>query len=124
MKIAVCYDKGLVFQHFGKTKEFKIYEINNNEIINSYIISNNGITHCSLVSYLKENNVDCLICGGLGYGAISKLKELNIKLYAGVSGNADSKVLDLLNKKLEYDNEHICEDEQLHSCGSGINPLV
>lgn len=124
MKIAVCYEKGLVFQHFGKTKEFKIYEVENNKIINSYIITNNGITHCALIDYLKNNNVDILICGGLGYGAISKLNELKIKLYAGVSGYADEKVEDLLNNKLEYDNEHTCEDEHLHTCHSDINPLV
>lgn len=124
MKIAVCYEKGMVFQHFGKTKEFKIYEVTNNEITNSYIIDNNGITHCALIDYLKKNNVDVLICGGLGYGAISKLNELKIKLYAGVSGYADDKVKDLLENKLDYDNDHTCEDENLHTCHSDINPLI
>ena len=78
MKIAVAYKNGDVFQHFGKTENFKIYEIENNKIIKSYVISNNGITHCALINYLKELNVDTLICGGLGYGAISKLNELNL----------------------------------------------
>ena len=124
MKIAVCYEKQMVFQHFGKTKEFKIYEIENNEIKNSYIISNNGITHCALIDYLKENKVDVLICGGLGYGAVSKLNDLGIKLYAGVNGYADDKVLDLLNNRLDYDNEHTCEDEHIHSCKDDVKPLI
>ena len=124
MKIAVTYDKGNVFQHFGKTKNFKIYEIENKKIIKSYIISNNGITHCALIDYLKENNIDTLICGGLGYGAVSKLNELKINLYAGVSGSADGAVDDLLNDKLDYDNSHTCEDEHLHTCHSDIEPLI
>lgn len=124
MKIAVTYLKGNVFQHFGKTEYFKIYEVENNEIIKSYVIDNNGITHCALIDYLKENNVDTLICGGLGYGAVSKLNELNIKLYAGVSGFADDAVKKLLNGSLEYDNSHTCEDEHLHTCHSDIKPLI
>ena len=124
MIIAVTYDKGNVFQHFGKTTEFKLYEIEDNKIIKSYIISNNGITHCALIDYLKENNVSCLICGGLGYGAVSKLNELNIKLYAGVSGSADKAVNDLLNNKLDYNNDKTCDEDNLHSCHSDINPLI
>lgn len=124
MKIAVTYLKGNVFQHFGKTEYFKIYEVENNEIIKSYVIDNNGITHCALIDYLKENNVDTLICGGLGYGAVSKLNELNIKLYAGVSGFADDAVKKLLNGSLDYDNSHTCEDEHLHTCHSDIKPLI
>ena len=124
MKIAVTYLNGNVFQHFGKTENFKIYEIDNNKIKKSYVISNNGITHCAFINYLKELNVDTLICGGLGYGAISKLNELNIKLYAGVTGNSDKAVDDLLENKLEFDNSHTCEEENLHSCHSDIEPLI
>lgn len=124
MKIAVTYLNGDVFQHFGKTENFKIYEIENNKIKKSYVISNNGITHCALINYLKELNVDTLICGGLGYGAISKLNELNIKLYAGVTGSSDKAVDDLLENKLEFDNSHTCEEENLHSCHSDIKPLI
>lgn len=124
MKIAVTYEKGNVFQHFGKTKYFKIYEVENNEIKHSEIISNNGITHCALIDNLKKLGVDVLICGGLGYGAISKLEGFGIKLYAGVSGFADDAVKDLLNGTLNYDNSKSCEEENLHSCGNDISPLI
>ena len=124
MKLAVTYLNGDVFQHFGKTTSFKIYEIENNKIMKSYVIDNKGITHCALIDYLKELNVDTLICGSLGYGAISKLNNLNIKLYAGVSGNVDKAVNDLLDNKLEYDNEHVCEEDHLHSCHNDVTPLI
>ena len=123
MKLAITYSNGFVFQHFGKTTSFKIYEIENNKIQKSYVIDNKGITHCALIDYLKELNVDTLICGGLGYGAISKLNDLGIKLYAGVNGNADKAANDLLENKLEYDNEHVCEEDHLHSCKDDIKPL-
>lgn len=124
MKIAVTYLNGNVFQHFGKTENFKIYEIENKKIIKSYVIGNNGITHCALIDYLKKINVDTLICGGLGYGAVSKLKELNIKLYAGVTGSSDKAVDDLLENKLKFDNSHTCEEENIHSCHNDINPII
>ena len=124
MKIAVTYLKGYVFQHFGKTTEFKIYEVENNVIKKSYVISNNGITHCALIDYLKEINVDIIICGGLGYGAVSKINELNIKLYAGVSGLADDAVKSLLNNTLNYDNSHTCEEEHLHTCHDDVKPII
>lgn len=124
MKVAITFDKGNVFQHFGKTEQFKIYEIESNNITDSYIISNNGITHCALIDYLKKNNIDVLICGGLGYGAVSKLNELNIKLYAGVSGSCDEVIKAYLNNSLNYDNSHTCEDEHLHTCHSDVKPLI
>lgn len=124
MKIAVTYKNGNVFQHFGKTEYFKIYEIKDNKIINSYVIDNNNISHCALIDYLKELNIDILICGGLGYGAVSKLSELNIKLYAGVSGSADKAVDDLLENKLDFDNSHTCEEEHLHTCHDNIKSII
>ena len=124
MKIAVAYKNGDVFQHFGKTEFFKIYEVTDNKIINSYVIDNNNITHCALIDYLKELNIDALICGGLGYGAVSKIKALNIKLYAGVSGSSDKAVEDLLNNRLDFDNSHTCEEENLHTCHDDVKPII
>lgn len=124
MKIAVTYLNGNVFEHFGKTTHFKIYEIDDKKIKNSYVIDNKGITHCALIDYLKELNIDILICGHLGYGAVSKLQNANIKLYAGVSGYADDAVNDLLNDKLEYDNDSLCEEEHTITCKDEIKPLL
>ena len=120
MKIAVSYDKGSVFEHFGKTENFKIYEIVDNKIINSYILNNGGITHCALIDLLKDNGINCLICGHLGYGAVSKLNSYNIKLYAGVSGSADKAITDLLDNKLVYDNDTLCEEEHTITCKDDI----
>ncbi|MBQ7236004.1 MAG: dinitrogenase iron-molybdenum cofactor biosynthesis protein, partial [Clostridia bacterium] len=102
MKIAVTYDNGQIFQHFGHTEQFKIYDVKNDKIISKTVISTNGQGHGALSSFLKENNVDVLICGGIGGGAISALNELGIKLFGGVSGDCDSAVEAFLKNELEF----------------------
>ena len=102
MKIAVTYDNGEVFQHFGRTESFKIYDVEDNKIISSEVISSNGTGHGALAGLLAEQGVNVLICGGIGGGAQAALAAANIKLYGGVSGNADDAVAALLDGNLEY----------------------
>ena len=89
MKIAVTYDNGNIFQHFGKTQQFKIYEIEDGNIINSEIVDTNGTGHGALAVFLKALRVKVLICGGIGAGAQNALADAKIELYGGVSGSAD-----------------------------------
>ena len=123
MKIAVTYENGKIFQHFGHTEQFKMYYVENNEVIKEEVVATNGNGHGALAKFLLENNVDTLICGGIGGGAQNALMESNIKLYGGVSGSADDAVNSLILGKLDYnpnvhcshhDNEH---GEKTHKCG-------
>ena len=75
MKIAVTYENGKVFQHFGKTESFKIYEVEDNQIVSSEVISSNGSGHGALAGLLAEQGIDVLICGGIGGGAQTALTE-------------------------------------------------
>ena len=75
MKIAVTFDNGTVFQHFGHTEQFKIYETENGKIVSSRIISTDGQGHGALAAFLSANGVDTLICGGIGGGAQMALAE-------------------------------------------------
>lgn len=109
MKIAVTFENGNVFQHFGHTEKFKIYDISNGKIVNESIVDTNGSGHGALAGFLKENSVDTLICGGIGNGAKQALAEAGIKLYGGVVGNADSAVNDLLQDKLNFNENVHCE---------------
>ena len=52
MKIAVTYENGNVFQHFGKTENFIVYEVENGEILNSQVINTNGEGHGALAGFL------------------------------------------------------------------------
>ena len=103
MKIAVTYDNGEVFQHFGRTENFKVYEIEDNKVISSEVISSNGVGHGALAGVLADRNVKALICGGIGGGAINALTEAGIEVCSGASGDTDKAVEDYLNGKLMQD---------------------
>lgn len=119
MKIAVTYDNGNVFQHFGKTEFFKVFEIEEKQIVSSEVISSNGTGHGALAGLLAEQNIDALICGGIGGGAQAALEEAGISLIAGAEGNVDEVIEAFLRGKLvstgaNCDHHH----EDGHSCGS------
>ena len=122
MKIAVTYQNGDVFQHFGHTEEFKVYDVQNGKIVNTQIVSSNELGHSALAYLLEENNINVLICGGIGYCAISTLKEYGIDLYAGISGNADKAVENYIAGKLIQVSEANCShhshsESEHHTCG-------
>ncbi len=109
MKIAVTYDNGEIFQHFGHTEQFKIYEIENEKIVKEEIINTNASGHGLLGKLLISKGVNILICGGLGTGAKTILEENNITVYPGVMGNADKSVNEFLQGKLKYNLDKKCD---------------
>lgn len=127
MKIAVTYDNGNIFQHFGKTENFKVYEVENNQVISSEVISSNGSGHGALADLLDGQNVDVLICGGIGGGAQAALTEAGIEFCSGAQGDADQTVEAYLKGELvssgvncdhHHGEEHSCGNhEEGHSCG-------
>ena len=124
MKIAVTYDNGQIFQHFGHSAQFKLYEVSGGMILNTAVVDTNGSGHGALAGFLKQNGVDTLICGGIGGGAQAALAQAGIRLYGGVSGDADAAVLALLAGKLSHDpNVHCTHHDEAHgegghTCGS------
>ncbi len=96
MKIAVPYADGQIFGHFGQTQTFKIYETDGSQVVSTQTLAADGYAHCALANLLAKENVDALICGGIGGGALAKLNAAGIKFYAGVSGDADAAVAALL----------------------------
>mgnify|MGYP000835228305 CR=1 FL=1 len=119
MKIAVTYQDGDIFQHFGHTEFFKIYDIENTDIVKTEIVSTNGSGHGALAQFLHEHSVDTLICGGIGGGAQMALSQAGIKLYGGVTGKADDAVNALLNNKLNYDPAVKCDHHEQEHGGAG-----
>lgn len=130
MRVAVTYENGEVFQHFGHSKHFKFYDVQDGKIIFSHVVDTGTSGHGALAGFLSANKVDILICGGIGAGAKNALAQAGIKLYGGVTGNADAAVNALLSNTLvfnpsvhctHHDNEHgsgvhKCGD---HGCGNG-----
>ena len=120
MKIAVTYENGNVFQHFGHSEIFKLYEVKDKEIVKMEVVSSKGQGHGALAGVLATYGVDVLICGGIGAGARNALSNVNIEIYGGVKGSADMAVIAFLNGKLEYDPEARCDHHdhgEGHSCG-------
>lgn len=118
MKIAVTYDNGEVFQHFGKTEYFKVYEVEDNKVVSSEVMSSNGSGHGALAGLLAEQSVDVLICGGIGGGAQTALAEAGIELCAGAQGDTDQAVEaylkgELVSTGVNCNHHH----EEGHSCG-------
>lgn len=109
MKIAVTYENGQVYQHFGHTEQFKIYDTKDGKILNSEIIDTNGTGHGALAGFLKDMGVDVLICGGIGGGARNALGEAGIRLYPGASGDTDLQVEAFLKGSLSYDPDTVCD---------------
>lgn len=118
MRIAVAYENGQVFQHFGHTERFKVYDIEAGEVRLATTINTNGSGHGALADILKKIGVDALICGGIGGGAKRALAEAAIKLYGGVSGDADKAVESLLAGKLMFDSDATCDHHGEHHDGS------
>ena len=121
MKIAVTYENGQIFQHFGHTQQFKIYEVAGDKITGTEVIDTNGNGHGALAGFLMQRGVDTLICGGIGGGAQMALAAAGIRLYGGVSGDADAAVNALLAGSLGYNPNIRCDHhdhgEGGHACG-------
>jgi len=126
MKIAVTYENGEIFQHFGHTEQFKLYTVEDGRITQEQVVSTNGNGHGALAGFLQNEKVDTLICGGIGAGAQNALQDAGIQLYGGASGKADDAVQALLNGTLGYDpdvhcshhdhsgKEHTCQSHKCH----------
>lgn len=123
MKVAVTYENGNVFQHFGHSEQFKVYVIEEGSVISSEVLDTNGSGHGALAGFLKSHGVEALICGGIGGGARVALDEAGIELYPGVSGAADAAVKALIDGNLAYDPDTVCShhhhEGEGHDCGQG-----
>ncbi len=121
MKIAVTYSNGEVFQHFGKTEQFKVYDVEDNKVVSSEVTGNNGLGHEALAGLLAEKDIDVLICGGMGQGAQDALREAGIDVISGAEGDTDAAVEAYLKGELESKgvncDHHDHEHEESHSCG-------
>lgn len=122
MRVAVTYENGQIFQHFGHTKQFKVYDVADGRIAASEVVDTAGSGHGALAGVLSALHVDALICGGIGGGAQAALAAAGIKLYAGVSGDADKAAEAFAAGNLEYDPNAMCDHHGEHhhggACGS------
>lgn len=126
MRVATTYDNGNIFMHFGRSEQFKIYDIQDGKVLNEQVVGTGGTGHGALAGLLANGGVDTLICGGIGGGAINALAQAGIKVYAGAQGSCDACVEALIAGTLAQTGEATCgchghDHEQTHehgdSCG-------
>lgn len=117
MRVAVTYENGQIFQHFGHTEIMKIYEVENGNITNTALLSTNGQGHGALAGFLVQNFVDVLICGGIGGGAVNALSNAGIVLISGAQGDADAAVKSYLDGTLISAGTTCGNHGEGHSCG-------
>lgn len=117
VRIAVTYDNGKVFQHFGHTEQFKLYDIEDGKIVAEQIVNTNGTGHGALAGFLQAAEVDELICGGIGMGAQTALADAGIRIYGGVQGSADSAAKALAEGTLSFDPNARCDHHHEHHDG-------
>ncbi|MBQ6621730.1 MAG: FKBP-type peptidyl-prolyl cis-trans isomerase [Mogibacterium sp.] len=140
MRIAVTYENGLVFQHFGHTEYFKVYTVEDGKVVSAEVVGSDGTGHGALAGLLADHAIDVLICGGLGGGAMTALQNAGIEVVAGAEGDADQVVEAYLRGELvstgancdhhdhaegEACGEHGCGDSE-GGCGgcSGCGPQI
>ena len=116
-RIAVTYENGEVFQHFGHSEQFKLYDVENGKIVGEQVVDTNGSGHGALAGFLQAAKVDALICGGIGMGAQMALADAGIRLYAGVQGSADAAAKALAEGTLNYDPNARCDHHGHHHDG-------
>ena len=126
MRVATTYDNGNIFMHFGRSEQFKIYDIQGGKVLNEQVVGTGGTGHGALAGLLANGGVDTLICGGIGGGAINALTQAGITVYAGAQGNCDACVEALIAGTLAQTGEATCnchghDHEHTHehgeSCG-------
>lgn len=131
MRIAVTYDNGEVFQHFGHSEQFKVYEVEDGKVVSSEVVGSDGQGHGALAGLLAGKGIDVLICGGIGGGAVNALTQAGIELCAGQSGDADEVVEAYLRGELtstgancdHHGEDHDCGDHD-HECGCHPQTLL
>ena len=121
MRIAVTYENGAIFQHFGHTEQFKLYDVEAGKVVRAQVVDTNGSGHGALATFLTAFQVDTLICGGIGGGAINALASAGIDLYPGIDGSADMAVMQLIAGVLPKRTDVRCSHHhhgEGHDCGS------
>lgn len=109
MRVATTYDNGNIFMHFGRSEQFKIYDIQDGKVLNEQVVGTGGTGHGALAGLLANGGVDTLICGGIGGGAINALTQAGITVYAGAKGNCDACVEALIAATLAQTGEATCD---------------
>ncbi len=100
MKLAIAYENGEVFQHFGETPSYLLVDIEAGKVVSKAVHDNGEASHIALIDVLVGLGADAVVVGGLGGGAFVRLQAAGIKIYAPYFGSAEQAISDFLAGKL------------------------
>lgn len=119
MKIAMpCTRSDEIFEHFGHASEFVIYEHNGGDYVDKKFIQTRCSGHDETARLMRYLEINMVVCGGIGQGAIDALTKYGILVYAGVEGSTDRAYYDLMENRLKCTSKPSCKSHDC-SCGSG-----
>lgn len=89
MKIAFPSDNGQINQHFGRSREFAILEMDGQKIAGRKLVSADSLqhNHQGLADLLAAEKVDAVVLGGIGPYALQALEQSGLKVITGASGD-------------------------------------
>lgn len=112
--VAIPFENGEIFQHFGKASAFKLYTLEGLSITNSEVVKVEGSGHDEIGLWLVWHAVTTVICGTIGPGAMGVLVGAGIKVFPGLSGATDTAITALIDGSLVAQLQSTCS----HSCHS------
>ena len=118
MRIAIPYYMGNIFQHFGHAPQFKVYEVENHQVLMEMLVEAEAQGHGAVADLLQSLDVRVVICGNIGEGAMKALQDSGIIFYGGVTGDADEAIAALVQGGLKYDPNIRCT---AHADGHGCD---
>ncbi len=113
MKIAVASEGTTVTGHFGHCQNFNIFEAEEDRITEIYSVLNPGHKPGFLPNFLNEMNVNVIISGGMGQGAIEIFNEKGIDVVTGAEGTAEAAAKNYILGTLKSTGS-VCHDHQHH----------
>ena len=107
MRIAVPLEGEEISQHFGRSPEFRFYEVEGGKVVKTETVPSPAAGHTALIGLLVAQKADEVICGGIGMGAVNALFEAGIHFTAGAAGSPEAAVAALLSGSLEHNPEAV-----------------
>lgn len=117
VRIAVSVEAGEISQHFGHCEGFQIIDIENNKLVKEEFMANPGHKPGLLPRLLHERQVNVVIAGGMGGGAVDMFNENCIDVITGASGKVANVVDSYLAGTLESSGSVCHEHQHADSCG-------
>lgn len=111
MKIAVSYENGQIFHHVGDTKTFKLYNVEENKVIDTKILETTGRGRGMVIDFLQENSATVLLCNEICSGAKGAVVDTGVQVFGGVTGDADEAVKAFLNNQLTDGDTVVCNHD-------------